>query len=67
MNDAFLEHLWDRLLSRQPEQVREAFSELSAPDQQTVLTHLQRMAGEPGWHPEQRASALVALNALSAD
>lgn len=59
-----LEQLWDGLLSRQPEQIQRAFATLTPGDQMGVLAHLKRMATEPGWHPEQRASALAALAAL---
>jgi hypothetical protein len=56
--------LWDNLLSRQAEQVRQAFAGLTSQEQQAVIAHLQRMAEEPGWHAEQRRSALAALEAL---
>lgn len=60
-----LELLWDQLLSRQPELVRKAYSELALPEQQAVRLHLEHMINEPGWHPEQRLSAWVAIQALS--
>jgi hypothetical protein len=59
-----LELLWDHLLSRQPELVRQAFQSLQPGEQAAVLQHLQRMASEDGWHPEQRRSAQAALTAL---
>lgn len=60
-----LENLWDALLSRNPERIRQAFAGLDAEERQAVQTHLQRMATEPGWHPEQRLSAQTALESLS--
>ncbi len=63
----FLEDLWERLLSRQPESIRLAFAALPENEQTAVLAHLQRMAEEPGWHPEQRLSARVAVQALERD
>jgi hypothetical protein len=63
--DDELEILWDALLSRQAETVRQAFSSLSEGERLAVLVHLRRMANEPGWHPEQRASAQEALKALA--
>jgi hypothetical protein len=63
-NEINLEGLWNALLSRQPAQVRSAFERLSKDEQHSVHTHLQRMSEEPGWHPEQRASARAALAAL---
>jgi hypothetical protein len=59
-----LEILWDQLLSREPQQIRAAFSQLNAADRQGVFNHLQRMASEDGWQPEQRRSAEAALEAL---
>ncbi len=60
-----LEHLWDNLLSRNPEQVLKVFATLDELQQKSVLDHLNRMAQEPGWHPEQCLSAQVALKALA--
>jgi hypothetical protein len=59
-----LEALWEALLSRQAGAVRAAFQTLNAEQRLAVLEHLQRMASEPGWHPEQRRSAQAALAAL---
>lgn len=59
-----LEALWDNLLSSQPELVRAAFDSLDSPSQKTVLAHLQRMASDTGWQPEQQASALAAIQIL---
>jgi hypothetical protein len=59
-----LEILWDALLSRQPDQVRAGFNTLDDDSRSEVLAHLQEMAGGDGWHPEQAASALAALDAL---
>ncbi len=60
-----LEWLWDCLLSRQAERVQEAFAGLQPDEQHAVLEHLQRMATESGWHPEQRLSAQAALEAIA--
>ena len=60
-----LESIWERLLSRQPAQVREVYAGLSEDEQAAVLDHLRRMASEPGWHAEQRESARAALNVLA--
>ena len=59
-----LESLWDALLSRQPELIREAYAGLSAEEQGSLLAHLRRMAEEPGWHAEQRTSARAALEVI---
>lgn len=60
-----IEHLWEQLLSRDGGTVLQAYSSLAAHEQSIVLTHLHRMAEEPGWHPEQRASAQAALSAIT--
>jgi hypothetical protein len=59
-----LESLWDRLLSGEPELVREAFTGLDEVERRAVIAHLERMASEAGWLPEQRAYAQAALAAL---
>jgi hypothetical protein len=59
-----LEELWERLLSGDASQVREAFASLSAAEQAAVLAHLERMVSEEGWQPSQRESARAALEAL---
>ncbi len=66
MNDILppLETLWERLLSRDAELIRNTFEQIAPEDRQTALEHLQRMASEPGWHLEQRLSAQAALETL---
>jgi len=59
-----VEHIWDKLLSREPGSVREAYSTLDNEEQAAVLAHLRKMVSEPGWHPEQRKSADIALEEL---
>ena len=59
-----LEILWDKLLSRQPEEVVSAFTSLSEDEKGAILNHLKRMATEPDWHPEQRLSAQAALDII---
>lgn len=58
-----LEIFWDAVLSRQSELIRAAIGSLDTAGRRRVLAHLQRMAKEEGWHPEQRASAEAALRA----
>jgi len=59
------EDLWERILSRQADQIQAAFSSLTPHEQTAVLAHLHRMAEEDGWQIEQRLSARAALLALS--
>jgi hypothetical protein len=65
-NDIFFseEDFWDAILSRQPALIRKACETLSEEERQALLAHLRRMTSEPGWHPEQTASALAALQAF---
>jgi len=60
-----LTNIWDKLLSRQAEIILPAYNSLDPPEKAAVHTHLQRMATEPDWHPEQRLSALAALKAIA--
>ncbi len=64
-NGEFLETLWDALLSRQPDKIKNAYGGLQAEEKEEILAHLKRMSEEPGWHPEQRRSAQAALIALT--
>lgn len=59
-----LEQFWDAILSRQPDLIRAAFSRLNPDERLQLVNHLQRMAKEPGWQPEQRKSAFVALKTI---
>jgi hypothetical protein len=59
------DQLWDNLLSRQPELIRAAFASLDTSGQKAVLAHLNRMASDSGWQPEQKASAEAAIQALA--
>jgi hypothetical protein len=55
---------WEEILSRDSEKILAAFASLDPSDQQSVLDHLQKMATEPGWHPEQVKSAREALQTI---
>jgi NADH:ubiquinone oxidoreductase subunit E len=59
-----LEILWNALLSRQPDIIREVYFGLDEDSRSSVLAHLKAMANEEGWHPEQVLSARAALAAL---
>jgi hypothetical protein len=59
-----LDQLWDNLLSRQPDLIRASFASLDIPDQKAIIAHLHRMVNETGWQPEQRTSAIVAIQAI---
>lgn len=63
--ETYLEQVWDDLLSRDPAKIMVRFASLDHANQTTVLTHLIRMTTEPGWHPEQTASAAIALEYVS--
>ena len=59
-----LEIFWDAILSRQPELIQAAFSQLDDQERKELIAHLQRMVNEEGWHPEQRKSAQAALASI---
>lgn len=60
----FLEQAWDGILSRDRERIIKTYLSLDPESQKTVLSHLERMASEEGWHPEQVQSAQVALSVI---
>ena len=60
-----IEDFWEEILSRQTERIQAAFASLSVEEKVAVLQHLKRMTSEPGWHPEQIASASKALETLN--
>lgn len=64
LNNDYLESIWDALLSRDPVQILPAYTSLDPSSQAVVLAHLDKMAHEDGWHPEQRRSALAALDVI---
>ncbi len=59
-----LDTLWDQLLSRDTARIQVVFAALTPAQQAAVLSHLQRMTTETGWHVEQARSAQIALQAL---
>jgi hypothetical protein len=62
--EEYLESVWDGILSEDEEIIQETFHSLSAEDQRVVLTHLQKMVSETGWHPVQVQSASKAIMVL---
>ena len=58
------ERFWGEMLSADSERIHRAFDRLSADDALSVIAHLERMATEDGWQPEQRERARAALHAL---
>lgn len=59
-----VEIIWEKILSREAEQVKAAFLALDADMRQKVRAHLQAMCTEEGWHPEQRLSAQKGLDII---
>jgi hypothetical protein len=59
-----IEQLWDDLLSRQPDQIDSMFNHLNQSERRKVIEHLNRMLTEEGWHPEQKKSAVIALQRI---
>jgi hypothetical protein len=63
--DHYLETVWDGILSRDSQKIREIFASLDQDSQEIVRAHLKKMVGEEGWHSEQILSARYALQALN--
>jgi hypothetical protein len=61
------DNIWEVLLSRDPVKIMTGYDGLPPDQKRAVLEHLEKMAGEPGWQPEQRLSAQAALDAISKD
>jgi hypothetical protein len=59
-----LEAFWDAILSREPKRIQSAYLPLDMATRNSLVEHLQKMASEPGWHPEQVKSAQAALQAI---
>ena len=59
-----LEDLWDGLLSRRVELILNVYNALDDESKTAVVLHLRRMSTEKDWHPEQAASAKIALDTL---
>ena len=59
--------IWENILSEDQQKVRSSFNALNKNEKNYVLSHLQKMSAEDGWHPGQVASATFALNALTSE
>jgi len=59
-----IDEFWEQVLSRDNESIRKAFDALDRNDRRNLTVHLQKMATETGWQPEQRKSAQLALDAI---
>ena len=59
------ENIWERLLSRESDQILAAFKSLTPDEKIAVREHLGKMVREPGWQPGQRISAQAALDAIA--
>lgn len=58
------EILWQNILSRKPERIRQTFLALTTKEKITVRAHLIKMTTEDGWQPVQIESAQAALKAI---
>lgn len=59
-----LEDFWGDMLSRDVHRIRAAYQTLSEEESAALVEHLKRLRDEEGWHPEQRQSAIAALEAI---
>lgn len=62
-----LESLWNNLLSRDESLIKLTFGSISPMEQHKIISHLERMITEDGWHHEQVESAARALSVLKKD
>jgi hypothetical protein len=62
-----VEIVWEKILSRDAEQIKETFSSLDIASQANVLAHLRVICEEEGWHPEQKISAQTALDTIESE
>ena len=62
---ASIEIIWEGILSRDEQQIRQAFETLEEESQREIIAHLRVMTSKEGWHPEQRISAQTALDILT--
>jgi hypothetical protein len=58
------EALWNSILSRKPERIKDAFLSLTSQEKIAVRAHLIKMTTEDGWLPVQIESAWAALKAI---
>jgi hypothetical protein len=65
--EQWLAAVWDGILSREPEQIRQTYAALDLANKAEVMAHLKRMTTEDGWHPGQVESARAALGVLEND
>jgi hypothetical protein len=56
-----LEALWEHILSEKTARIRPAWESLDDEGRDAVKRHLQTMARDAGWHPNQRHAAAAAL------
>jgi len=55
------EDIWSAILSCDEQEIIEVLELLSEEEKKYVISHLQRMVSEDGWHPSQIESASYAL------
>jgi hypothetical protein len=59
-----LEDLWKALLSENAGVIRKVWGDLTDEEAKAVVEHLQKMAGNETYSPEQRRAAQAALDAI---
>ena len=63
-NQKAKEHIWENILSEDENLIRAIFPHLNEAEKETVITHLEKMANEDGWHPSQKRSSTYALSII---
>lgn len=62
--DTYLEKTWGAILSRNEDEIERVYLTLDEDSRKVLLHHLEKMASEDGWHPEQVKSARAALRVI---
>ncbi|NIM93730.1 MAG: hypothetical protein GTO18_08475 [Anaerolineales bacterium] len=58
------EAFWSDVLSEDPTRIHSAIESISSEEREAVISHLERMANEPGWLEGQQRRAQFALKVL---
>jgi hypothetical protein len=59
-----LDALWEHLLSEKTALIQSAWETLDSEGRDAVKRHLQTMARDGGWHPNQHRAARAALQCI---
>lgn len=61
------EQIWDGILSQDSTLILATYNDENEANQKVILSHLQKMVNDEGWHLEQKMSAQIALDCINMD